>query len=119
MNNFPNIVFSIHKNQPKICFLFSCLLSYSIGMNGLDVEQCFPMQKNISLKLTNEQVLLELRGPFAYSNIIFLSLVCLLLMELFNMLSSQKYSFCCNIIFLGVGVGISGIFNWCFVCCSF
>ncbi|KAI9110160.1 hypothetical protein K1719_019201 [Acacia pycnantha] len=26
------------------------------GVNGLDVEQCFPMQKNISLKLTNEQI---------------------------------------------------------------
>ncbi|KAI9109903.1 hypothetical protein K1719_018944 [Acacia pycnantha] len=28
----------------------------SSGVNGLDVEQCFPMQKNISLKLTNEQI---------------------------------------------------------------
>lgn len=26
------------------------------GINGLDVEQCFPMQKNITLKLTNNQV---------------------------------------------------------------
>ncbi|XP_054782819.1 uncharacterized protein LOC129290138 isoform X1 [Prosopis cineraria] len=26
------------------------------GMNGLDVEQCFPMQRNITVKLTNEQI---------------------------------------------------------------
>ncbi|XP_057454664.1 uncharacterized protein LOC130746140 isoform X1 [Lotus japonicus] len=26
------------------------------GINGLDVEQCFPMEKNISMKLTNEQI---------------------------------------------------------------
>ncbi|KAI9110088.1 hypothetical protein K1719_019129 [Acacia pycnantha] len=30
--------------------------SANSGVNGLDVEQCFPMQKNISLKLTNEQI---------------------------------------------------------------
>ncbi|KAJ1378644.1 hypothetical protein SESBI_47621 [Sesbania bispinosa] len=26
------------------------------GINGLDVEQCFPMQKNITMKLTNNQI---------------------------------------------------------------
>ncbi|KAG5009177.1 uncharacterized protein LOC114418418 [Glycine soja] len=26
------------------------------GINGLDVEQCFPMEKNITMKLTNEQI---------------------------------------------------------------
>ncbi|XP_019432989.1 PREDICTED: uncharacterized protein LOC109339912 [Lupinus angustifolius] len=26
------------------------------GINGLDVEQCFPMQKNITMKLTNKQI---------------------------------------------------------------
>lgn len=26
------------------------------GINGLDVEQCFPMQKNITVKLTNNQI---------------------------------------------------------------
>ncbi|KAI4355107.1 hypothetical protein L6164_003911 [Bauhinia variegata] len=26
------------------------------GISGLDVEQCFPMQKNITMKLTNEQI---------------------------------------------------------------
>ncbi|KAL2330264.1 hypothetical protein Fmac_017845 [Flemingia macrophylla] len=26
------------------------------GVNGLDVEQCFPMQKNITMKLTNNQI---------------------------------------------------------------
>ncbi|XP_028769314.1 uncharacterized protein LOC114726778 [Neltuma alba] len=26
------------------------------GMNGLDVEQCFPMRKNFTMKLTNEQI---------------------------------------------------------------
>ncbi|KAL2335992.1 hypothetical protein Fmac_010438 [Flemingia macrophylla] len=26
------------------------------GLNGLDVEQCFPMEKNITMKLTNEQI---------------------------------------------------------------
>ncbi|MED6162828.1 hypothetical protein PIB30_074157 [Stylosanthes scabra] len=26
------------------------------GINGLDVEQCFPMQKNITMRLTNEQI---------------------------------------------------------------
>ncbi|KAI4328818.1 hypothetical protein L6164_021144 [Bauhinia variegata] len=26
------------------------------GIHGLDVEQCFPMQKNITMKLTNEQI---------------------------------------------------------------
>lgn len=33
-----------------------CSPFYS-GINGLDVEQCFPMQKNITMKLTNNQVL--------------------------------------------------------------
>ncbi|KOM28441.1 hypothetical protein LR48_Vigan543s002900 [Vigna angularis] len=27
-----------------------------IGINGLDNEQCFPMEKNITMKLTNEQI---------------------------------------------------------------
>ncbi|CAJ1950171.1 unnamed protein product [Sphenostylis stenocarpa] len=26
------------------------------GINGLDIEQCFPMEKNITMKLTNEQI---------------------------------------------------------------
>ncbi|XP_047172641.1 uncharacterized protein LOC124840603 isoform X3 [Vigna umbellata] len=30
--------------------------SATSGINGLDVEQCFPMQKNITMKLTNNQI---------------------------------------------------------------
>ncbi|KAJ1429577.1 hypothetical protein SESBI_08362 [Sesbania bispinosa] len=30
--------------------------SAASGINGLDVEQCFPMEKNITMKLTNEQI---------------------------------------------------------------
>ncbi|XP_020216622.1 uncharacterized protein LOC109800257 [Cajanus cajan] len=30
--------------------------SAATGINGLDVEQCFPMEKNITMKLTNEQI---------------------------------------------------------------
>ncbi|KAF7826079.1 Transmembrane protein 8B [Senna tora] len=52
---------------PVICFrdgspplpdTLNTSLKYSAnsGINGLDVEQCFPMQKNITMKLTNEQI---------------------------------------------------------------
>ncbi|KAK7292702.1 hypothetical protein RJT34_15554 [Clitoria ternatea] len=51
---------------PIICFrdgspplpdaLNTSLIDSAVTVNGLDVEQCFPMEKNITLKLTNEQI---------------------------------------------------------------
>ncbi|CAI8607563.1 unnamed protein product [Vicia faba] len=34
----------------------SLKLSTVLGINGLDIEQCFPMEKNITMKLTNELI---------------------------------------------------------------
>jgi len=45
-------------------YSFTCSSSFSLGLNGLDMEQCFPMEKNITMKLTSEQVLLQVLFTF-------------------------------------------------------
>ncbi|XP_004492771.1 uncharacterized protein [Cicer arietinum] len=64
-----------------------------LGINVLDVEQCFPMQKNITMKLTNNQIT---RGP-AYSFVANITVeACTNSMMSGNFCNSPIYPFSCT-----------------------
>ncbi|KAF1894489.1 hypothetical protein Lal_00043614 [Lupinus albus] len=58
------------QSQDVAKILNGIMLTYSLhlltpGINGLDVvEQCFPKQKNITMKLTNKQVVMDSEASF-------------------------------------------------------